>query len=422
MGTIVGMKDIAAITTCVKKHMRSHMYDIEPAWPFPVPVGLPDQAFLETNAIAVHDNNNEIRQWASKNGCEIITKHRTIGTSVELISKVVVPDESIAMRVVGRTLAAECREARRRIACLVAACDVAPETIESAARMTGHEQPDDFDLLVSAVRYFRHHDVTGMTPRQIPLTGFSGKWLNESKTNRRKAICRLLGVETLGLSKRPTELRFRYLDPVRDDAELERIIWCPWEGEALSGIKYAVIVENKDTYQTMPPIAQGICIWGSGRAVSDAVPAVPALRDMRIVYWGDMDADGLEILSTLRESGIECDSILWIAMHTIGTTDLVPIVLNAARRLLCGSLSRRPAFNRRSDVFMNDCVLTKQSLIGVSNRNAFPCVMQLTNYASLASPWSPLKIRICRFRLSDWGCCQELERLSFFSSHIMPSD
>ena len=52
------------------------------------------------------------------------------------------------------------------------------------------------------------------------------------------------------------------------------------------------------------------CIWGSGRAVSDAVPAVPALRDMRIVYWGDMDADGLEILSTLRESGIECDSIL----------------------------------------------------------------------------------------------------------------
>ena len=127
--------------------------------------------------------------------------------------------------------------------------------------MTGHEQPDDFDLLVSAVRYFRHHDVTGMTPRQIPLTGFSGKWLNESKTNRRKAICRLLGVETLGLSKRPTELRFRYLDPVRDDAELERIIWCPWEGEALSDIKYAVIVENKDTYQTMPPIAQGICIW-----------------------------------------------------------------------------------------------------------------------------------------------------------------
>ena len=168
--------------------------------------------------------------------------------------------------------------------------------------------------------------------------------------------------KTLGSVKNgPTELRFRYLDPVRDDAELERIIWCPWEGEALSGIKYAVIVENKDTYQTMPPIAQGICIWGSGRAVSDAVPAVPALRDMRIVYWGDMDADGLEILSTLRESGIECDSILMDCDAYDRTTDLVPIVLNAARRLLCGSLRPTPGLQSAgADVlYGNDCVADK---------------------------------------------------------------
>ena len=47
MGTMAGMKDIAAITTCVKKHMRSHMYDIEPAWPFPYRC-ITDQATLET--------------------------------------------------------------------------------------------------------------------------------------------------------------------------------------------------------------------------------------------------------------------------------------------------------------------------------------------------------------------------------------
>ena len=86
----------------------------------------------------------------------------------------------------------------------------------------------------------------------------------------------------------------------------------------------------------MPPIAQGICIWGSGRAVSDAVPAVPALRDMRIVYWGDMDADGLEILSTLRESGIECDSIL-MDCDAYDHFQLVPIMHeDYSARLLCG--------------------------------------------------------------------------------------
>ena len=30
---------------------------------------------------------------------------------------------------------------------------------------------------------------------------------------------------------------------------------------------------------------------------------------MRVVYWGDMDADGLEILSMLRERGLDCDSM-----------------------------------------------------------------------------------------------------------------
>lgn len=29
-----------------------------------------------------------------------------------------------------------------------------------------------------------------------------------------------------------------------------------------------------------------------------------------IIYWGDIDADGLEILSELRQTGITCDSIL----------------------------------------------------------------------------------------------------------------
>ena len=123
---------------------------------------------------------------------------------------------------------------------------------------------------------------------------------------------------------------------------------------------------------------------------------------VRIVYWGDMDADGLEILSTLRESGIECDSILM----DCDAYDLPQIGTDRTERsakIAMREPKPTPGLNRRSDVFMNDCVLTKPSLIGASNRNAFPCVMQLTNYASLASPWSPLKIRICRFRLSDLG-------------------
>ena len=302
-------KDVAAITDRVEAHMRANLYRIEQAWPYTVPVGLPGRAELEKHAIAVHNNNNDIKKWAGQRGCETTVTQRKIGTAVGLVSAVTVPDEATALRVVGDGLATQYREARRRLDRLRAEFDAEPDTIEAVAAMTGHEQALDFDLLITAAHYFADHDAAGMRPRQVPLTGFSGKWLNESNTRRRKAICRLLGRETLELSSRPRELRFRYLDPRRADAELERIAWCPWTGTALAGIRYAVIVENKDTYQDMPPIPDGICIWGSGNAIGAVAPEIPALRDMRVVYWGDMDADGLEILSMLRERGLDCDSM-----------------------------------------------------------------------------------------------------------------
>lgn len=72
-----------------------------------------------------------------------------------------------------------------------------------------------------------------------------------------------------------------------------------------------MIVENKDTYQEMPQIEDCICVFGCGRAANRMVSLLPWLADTpHVVYWGDMDADGLEILSGIRESGIDCDSIL----------------------------------------------------------------------------------------------------------------
>lgn len=32
--------------------------------------------------------------------------------------------------------------------------------------------------------------------------------------------------------------------------------------------------------------------------------------DVQVVYWGDMDAAGFEILSKVREQGVECESML----------------------------------------------------------------------------------------------------------------
>lgn len=69
--------------------------------------------------------------------------------------------------------------------------------------------------------------------------------------------------------------------------------------------------ENKDTYQAIPTTEHAICIFGSGHAATRIKTLLPWITTTpHIIYWGDIDADGLEILSELRQTGITCDSIL----------------------------------------------------------------------------------------------------------------
>ena len=50
---------------------------------------------------------------------------------------------------------------------------------------------------------------------------------------------------------------------------------------------------------TFPPIDNSIIIGGLGRGV-EVLKAVEWLEKMRIFYWGDIDAQGFEILSQVR--------------------------------------------------------------------------------------------------------------------------
>lgn len=59
------------------------------------------------------------------------------------------------------------------------------------------------------------------------------------------------------------------------------------------------IVENKMTFLTLPPIPNGLAIWGKGFQVS-LLREVGWLADCTIWYWGDLDVQGFSILSQLR--------------------------------------------------------------------------------------------------------------------------
>jgi hypothetical protein len=63
--------------------------------------------------------------------------------------------------------------------------------------------------------------------------------------------------------------------------------------------KYVIIVENLINFLTLPKIPNGVGLFGGGFAIH-LLRDVDWLSNCKIIYWGDMDAHGFEILSDLR--------------------------------------------------------------------------------------------------------------------------
>lgn len=64
-------------------------------------------------------------------------------------------------------------------------------------------------------------------------------------------------------------------------------------------ISKVFVVENKVNFLTFPPIADCIVIWGQGYGVS-SMKNSDLLKSAELFYWGDLDAQGFEILSQFR--------------------------------------------------------------------------------------------------------------------------
>ncbi len=73
--------------------------------------------------------------------------------------------------------------------------------------------------------------------------------------------------------------------------------------DELAGLDVAAVtvfvVENEVTYLAFPPVPGAVAVFGGGFA-SAGLAGLPWLRDRELVYWGDIDTYGFDILSRLR--------------------------------------------------------------------------------------------------------------------------
>ena len=77
--------------------------------------------------------------------------------------------------------------------------------------------------------------------------------------------------------------------------------------ELAPDVTTAFVVENEVTYLAFPELADSIVVFGSGFALT-TLGDLPWLQDTEIVYWGDIDTHGLDVLNRLRRSSMQVDA------------------------------------------------------------------------------------------------------------------
>ncbi|MGH3905925.1 MAG: Wadjet anti-phage system protein JetD domain-containing protein [Pseudonocardiaceae bacterium] len=279
------------------------------AWPHTFSLGTTTRADLDSDFGTYHERTFQWHDWARERDLTLTTATRRVrGTSQVLPTHVQVPNLDTAARVVRGEWLERLGRARKRLDVMCAAFRNAPHP--AILRAADAYSDAEFEVLCAAARWFTDHPSSGLTPRQVPIEGLHAKWIQD----HRKALLALAGVESLGLVERhPSRVHFCYLDPdhlagsgrQHDSVTVGDAVTPPYRPEVV------LISENKDTALAFPTMTRAVAVEGSGFSGAEAISQVPWLASApHILYWGDIDAAGFEIVNTLRSHSVPIRTIL----------------------------------------------------------------------------------------------------------------
>lgn len=311
------MKTIAEVQHLVSERIDKHWADsvlaeaqgrADPRWPWTV-------TLTSLNGQTLNERWSETWRWivdwttwADASRCPLTTSNRRVGGATRAIpTRLSIPDVDTAAAATDTDWPRRLANARSRARILH---NEFPTTLTTVHLRSACSLSDvDFDLARAAVDWFRKHDATGLTARQVPIPGLHAKWLDRNT----RLVTGLSGRAELRLVTRPSRIQFSYLDERwlqqgnrrRDSISLD-------EPGRPPGYQPQIILvtENKDTALFFPQVEGGIVIEGNGNAVI-RLAKIPWIRACpTVVYWGDLDAHGFAILDLLRSTGIRAETIL----------------------------------------------------------------------------------------------------------------
>lgn len=175
------------------------------------------------------------------------------------------------------------------------------------------EQHTDWPDLLTVCRYFLEHPRPGLYIRELPMNVHT-KFIEQHQGILRELLEEILSAEAFvaeaptfqqrfGLREEEPLVRVRFLDNQlrqRYALPLDEIsASCSQLAELDFSGQTCIITENKMTFLTLPRLAGTFAILGGGFGVG-TLATIPWLRACPILYWGDLDAQGFQILSQLR--------------------------------------------------------------------------------------------------------------------------
>jgi hypothetical protein len=184
------------------------------------------------------------------------------------------------------------------------------------------QSADEVDDLLRVVDYLRKHERPNVFMREIPVG--DTKFVERNVRVLREWLDLVLPPHLICADEDHFERRFglRYPEPqimLRFlDAVTQRACGCPWPQFSLPlhtlaelpiEVEQVIIVENKINLLTLPPLEGTLALGGLGNGVTD-LRYLPWLSLRPVWYWGDIDCEGLMILSRLRSVVPRANSFL----------------------------------------------------------------------------------------------------------------
>lgn len=233
----------------VTDYLTKHMYDANTSWPLRKTIRLPKQAELEAHYTHIRAQDEAIRNWAQQHHCETSEKTKVISNGIvrqtsQLIDSVTIPDLNTALNITTPQTRKLYQREHQRAHTITNQFNLDSNTSINIAKILKNHDDTDFNLVIQAAHYFANHNTENMTPRMVPIPGFSAKWLGKTTSNRCKAICKLLKREQLALNDRHGEIRLRLLDTQHHN-QPDLIVTQPWTDGAPHDITHIIIVEKQ---------------------------------------------------------------------------------------------------------------------------------------------------------------------------------